>query len=244
VFYCNTPFDYLKVCAHTMTQIAHSHVDAGFGVLTQVRSSSSLAVSMAAGVRRPRRQIVDDGDDSDCNDDARQWVMPALLSATRCAAASWPAIATIANAGLVARWRRVWAFDALAAPAGMMSRLIIETMQFDRHASVLAIWRSGVEVMLSCGASRYDSDDDSQNVQHRFAAALVYDVTSADNTLLLDIYCWRVTTTVATTAHNSAFDTPQSLLLRLTQIVERALLDISEMSEPVQRIVMYVVVSY
>jgi hypothetical protein len=212
----------------------------GFGVLARVRSASSLAVSLAAGVRPSHRQVTTDNDDNNSRSVARQWVMPALLTATRCAAASWPAVATTAvpDAVLVARWRRVWAFDALTAPASMSSRLIIETMQFDARVSVLAIWRNGVEVMLPCTASRYD-DDDSHLVQHRFAAELVFDATSNDNTLSLDVCCWRLQT-AATASSAIAFDTPQSMLLRLTQIVERALLDISDVSEPVQRIFAYV----
>jgi hypothetical protein len=218
----------------------------GFGVLARVRSSSSLAVSMAVGVhrlRRPDSEAANDDDDNDSDSDAgsagaQQWVMPSLLSVTRSAPAQWPAIGTTRDAVLVARWRRVWAFDALAAPAGMTSRLIVETMQFDARVSVLAIWRTGVEVVLPCGASRYDDDDNARGAHHhRFAAALVYDRTSNDNTLSLDVCCWR--TPAASSALHSvvALDTPQSLLMRLTQIIERALLDISDMSEPVQRVV-------
>jgi hypothetical protein len=208
-------------------------------VLARVQPLSSLAVSIAAGLRRPRRPLTVDNDDNNSRSVARQWVMPALLTATRCATENWPALATTtANAVLVARWRRVWAFDAQAAPAGMTSRLIIETMQFDARVSVLAIWRNGIEVALPCAASRYD-DDDSRLVEHRFAAALVADATSEDNTLALDVCCWRLQSTAAAPSA-IAFDTPQSLLLRLTQIVERALLDISDMSEPVQRIFAYV----
>jgi hypothetical protein len=202
-------------------------------VLARVRSSSSLAVSMAAGARKLRRRDVED---MDGDSGTRQWVMPSLLSATRTASAEWPAIAAMRDAVLVVRWRRVWAFDMLAAPAGMTSRLIIETIQFDTRASVLAIWRSGVEIVMPCSASRYDGDDD-RALQHRFAAALISDATSTDNTLTLDVCCWRIPSST-TTMRDTVFDTPQSLLLRLTQIVERALLDVSDMSESMQRIVL------
>jgi hypothetical protein len=192
---------------------------------------------MAAGVRKLKRQDLVDGDnDVDVDINARQWVMPSLLSAARVATASWPGIAATVDCVRTARWRRVWAFDALAAPAGMTSRLIVETMQFDARASVLAIWRSGVEVTLPCGTSRYDDDVNSRSVQHRFAAALVYDGKSDDNTLTLDVCCWRVPSSTAT--FDTALDSPQSLLLRILQIVERALLDVSDMSAAVQRNIM------
>lgn len=135
---------------------------------------------------------------------------------------------------LDAHWRRVWQFDAHAAPASLISRLIVTMMNIDKDVTVLSMWRNGIELSLMCADTPLHSERSQRRRQ--FFASLTFDVDSMEErTIVLDTFCGRTiddrqrrnndTTLLRDKSTNndvsSLLPTAQLLLSKFVQLIQR-----------------------
>lgn len=176
------------------------------------------------------------------------WLLPFLP-----AARSMTSFPPVDSSSIEARWRRVWQFDAHAAPANLMTRLLAMAMNLNTSLTVLSMWHNGIEFSLTCiEALPLLSDRSQRRRLQQFFVSLTFDIDSSERTIVLDTFCCSTSETILsptlqqrrrskesnvllrekTTTSNVRNDasllllpTSQQLLSQLVQLIQRSLVN-------------------